>query len=901
LAATQTFKRVELPRWSHYVIAVLLCGLVVLVRLAAAPILGDTSPFFLAALAVTLSAYVGGLWPGLLSTIISTVLGYSLFLKNPGVGPLEDPRSRIILGSQIAVNVCISLICGALRSSESETRRSVQQERLTHERLASIFESISDAFITISPEFKLTSFNQAAADLWNLTQESLGKSIEEVIPMEIYEAISGPWKTAVEHRVATNVEVVLPTGDGAYEIRAFPSSEGLLIYFHDISARIKANEALKSMAREQDRVNAFLNSLLAHAPVGFAFFDREYRFERVNAELADMNGMSIEDHIGRSIRELFPSMADSAEEVIGKVFDSGQGVDQLEVAGETPKSPGRMRHWLCSYYPVNGPGGMVTSVGALAIEITERKEIENRLRESEVRFRNLADNAPVMIWVCNVDGTATWFNRPWLDFRNLSLDDAVCEGCFANIHEEDQPWVEEAYRDAFERGESFSLEFRSKGSDGNYRWFYLKGNPVKEFDGHLSSFLMSSIDVTDRITMEESLRLSLANERAARSDAEEANRLKDEFLAGLSHELRTPLTTMLGWSELLMKPQVRETELMEGLQVIQRSSKLQLQLINDLLDMSRISIGKLQLEFEFADLADTVQSIVDMSQGTAREKEVSLILEGVEDSVVVRIDPDRFSQIIWNLLSNAIKFTPSGGTVKVLLSHTSEEATIRVKDSGVGIDPAFVPFVFDRFRQADATRSRRHGGLGLGLAIAKQLTDLHKGKIEARSEGANRGSEFIVTIPVVQAAPQSVHQTIKAPPEPVAADDQRRLVDLCVLLVEDDASSREFLKKLLEIEGATVVATDSAPQARKLFREVSPDILISDIGLPGEDGNQLIRSLRSGSASDTTKVPAIALTAFAGKEDRDRAFESGFNLHLTKPVDAEDLVRGVLEVWTSMH
>lgn len=894
-------KRVELPRWSHFVIAVLLCGVVALIRLAAAPVLGDTAPFFLASLAVTLSAYVGGLWPGLLSTALSTILGYSLFLANSGPGPLEDPRSRIILGSQIAVNVCISLICGALRSSESETRRSILKERQTHDRLASMFESISDAFITVAPDFTLTSFNHAAGDLWGLTEEKIGSPVSALLPTPVFEATSAPWRSALERKTATNIEVVVPQGGGAYEIRAFPSPEGLLIYFHDISARIRANDALNSMAREQDRVNSFLNSLLAHAPVGFAFFDREFRFERLNAELAEMNGLSIEAHLGKTVRELFPSTADAAENAIHRVFSTGEALDQIEVTGETPKSPGKTRHWLCSFYPVNGADGEISSVGVLAIEITERKEIENRLRESEARFRNLADNAPVMIWVCNPDGTATWFNRPWLEFRKLSLDDAVCEGCFANLHEDDRPWVEEAYREAFERGESFSLEFRAKGADDNYRWLHVKGNPVKDFDGQPSSFLMSSIDVTDRINMEESLRLSLANERTARGDAEEANRLKDEFLAGLSHELRTPLTTILGWSELLMKPQVRESELVEGLQVIQRSSKLQLQLINDLLDMSRISVGKVQLELEFADLADTVQSIVDMSQGTARDKDVALVLKGAEDTVVVRIDPDRFTQIIWNLLSNAIKFTPRGGMVTVEISHTDTSATVSVKDTGVGIEPAFVPFVFDRFRQADATRSRRHGGLGLGLAIAKQLTDLHKGQIVAKSEGPNKGSEFLVTLPTAEAPGESLSPPIKTTLEQGVSDDQRRLVDLCILLVEDDASSREFFKKLLEIEGATVVATDSAPSARKLFREVSPDIIVSDIGLPGEDGNQLIRSLRGGLSSDVNRVPAIALTAFAGKEDRDRAFESGFNRHLTKPVDAEELVRTVLEVWTSMN
>ncbi len=889
--------RIRLPRWTHFVIPVVLAGLVVGLRYTLTPILGDTGPFFLASLAVLISAFIGGLWPGLLATLITTVAGVTLFMEPSAGSILSDVKLRIVMGAQITVCCCISLICGALRSSEIESERSIKQERDARDKLDALFNSITDKVLVVARDFKLIRFNSAAAARWGIKSEDVGLGLDKILPQDIEEALRIPLQRTLELNEPISIEVRDRKFGQAYEVRTFPNPDGLLIYFHNITQRIQTNDAITSLMEDQERANALLDSLLTHAPLGFGFFDRDHRYQRINNHLAEIHGVSIPDHIGKSVSDILLVNAPVVKSVIDQVFQTGEAIDQFEITGATLKEPGVPRHWHTGFYPVKDSHGQVASVGAIVIDITHRKQIEDRLRQSEFRFRNLTDNSPMMIWVCNPDGSANWFNKPWLDFRGLSLDAAIEEGCFANIHAEDEPWAKEMQKAAFAAGEPFALEFRVPDADNEYRWIHLKANPVQDSDGRVINYLMSSLDVTDRINMEENLRKSLANERAARSDAEKANRLKDEFLAGLSHELRTPLTTMLGWTELLMKPKIREAELMDGLEVIQKSSKLQLQLINDLLDMSRISIGKINLEFEYADLLDAVQSVVDMVQNSAADKGIPITLIEPEEPIIVRIDPDRFTQIIWNLLSNAIKFTPSSGNVTVEVGRESGDAFVKVVDSGIGIEPSFLEHVFDRFRQADASLSRRHGGLGLGLAIAKQLSELHGGNIDVDSKGTNMGCTFTVTIPLAE-APFAPHRQ-KVRPIASESEDARRLVDVCILLVEDDSSSRDVLKRILELEGAMVVGADSASIARRLLKETNPDVLVSDIGLPDEDGYQLMRSIRSSGTNEASAIPALALTAFAGSEDRLKAFEAGFNLYLTKPVEPDDLVRAVLEVRTS--
>lgn len=887
-----SLRQVDLPRWSHYAIAVVLTGLVVALRFAAAPFLGDTGPFFLSSLAVLISAFIGGLWPGLFATVLTTAAGTFFFLSPSGPLDFSEPKTRIIFAAQLTVCFCVSLICGALRSSEKTAAAIAQEKEGALSKLSSLFNSITDALITLTPDRRVIAYNESAGKLFGLTEASNGKRLTDALPATLAGALDGPLASAAGKAAPLSLEVHDERSERSYEVRGFTNDEGFLVYFHDITERLANNEAISSLAGSQERANAQLDSLLTHAPLGFAFFDRQGRCERVNGVLADINGFAAEAHLGKTIREVLPFDGPDVEEIIAKVFETQQAVDQIEFEGPGVGESVRRRHWHTGFYPVTNAGG-VSSVGAIVLEITQRKEVEERLRESEIRFRNLADNAPMMIWVCRPNVTPTWFNRPWLEFRGLTLEEALADDGFAHLHPEDATWVDGAYKEAFRKGEPLAVEYRVKNGIGEYRWLLVRASPVLGMDGAVDSYLVSSVDVTDRIHAEEAMRKSLANERSARSDAERANRLKDEFLASLSHELRTPLTTMLGWTELLMRPHVRETELTDGLEIIHRSTKLQLQLINDLLDMSRISVGKLTLNLEFAELFDIVESVVHLIRPTATAKKITVKSQMPKEPIVVRLDADRFTQILWNLLTNAIKFTPSGGQITLTLDSDSEFARVAVSDTGVGIEEEFLEYAFDRFRQEDGTRSRIHGGMGLGLSIVKQLTELHGGTVTVQSEGKNRGACFIVSIPLAN----------NLTPLPSANDPDEevkikvpKLRGVCVLVVEDDRPSRELFRRMLEMEGATVIAAGAASEARRLMDETRPDVLVSDIGLPEEDGFTFVKNLRNSQEPGMTNIPAIALTAFAGMEDKERAFEAGFQVFLAKPVDPADLVAAVSQL-----
>lgn len=886
--------QIRIPRWSHFLIPVIMTGSVVALRFSLTPILGDSGPFFLASLAVLVSAFIGGFWPGLLATFLTTIVGSIFFLKSPDGGFLTDSTTRVILGAQITICFCISLICGALRSSEIEAAANADREREARSKRDALFNSITDKLITVDRDLVIQGFNQAASERWNLMPDCLGKPFADVMPATLTEPLLPHFRQFYDVGSSEGIEVFDSASGRTYEVRSFPSPEGLLVYFHNITDRIRANEAIAQLALSSEHANALLDSLLTHAPLGFAFFDRDMRVEKVNEQLSQITGLTTEAHEGRHLKEIVPQLAAEIEPIIQEVFETGRAVDQIEISSAPFTDGGETRHWQTGFYPVSDADGNVKSVGTVVVEITQRKLVEDRLRQSEERFRNLADNAPMMVWLCELSGKAVWFNRSWLEFKAKELEPALELGCFDGIHPEDEPWVSEIQAEAFKNGESFTVEYRTQANGDEYRWIHVLGNPIRDEKGQTINYLISSIDITDRITMEENLRRSLANERAARSDAEAANRMKDEFLAGLSHELRTPLTTMLGWTELLMRPKVREEEIADGLQIIQRSSKLQLQLINDLLDMSRISVNKIVLELSYAELFDLVEAVTELLSQSAAEKNVRLRIQDPGEPIIVQIDPDRFTQIIWNLLSNAIKFTPAHGHVDISISKEDGMACVTITDQGIGIEKEFLPHVFDRFRQADAARSRRHGGLGLGLAIARHLAELHGGSIHVHSEGKNQGSTFVVRVPL---GSSNVTELISPPRTTVKPEvETRRLVDVCVLIVEDDHASRDLLSKVLKLEGAIVIPADSAKTARRLLRETSPDLVISDIGLPDEDGYQFIRSIRSGGGNEFNSIPSIALTAFAGSDDRMKAFESGFNMFLTKPVEPEDLVRSVLEL-----
>jgi CheY-like chemotaxis protein len=391
-------------------------------------------------------------------------------------------------------------------------------------------------------------------------------------------------------------------------------------------------------------------------------------------------------------------------------------------------------------------------------------------------------------------------------------------------------------------------------------------------------------DNTESKVTEDRLKAAIAAAERASTRAEDANRAKDEFIAVVSHELRTPLNTIRLWTRMLANEKLPAKDRAEGVQMIGRAAIAQQQVIDDLFDVSRIASGKLKLALQDAMLANVVKSAVEAVEPVATARGIRLSSRVANDLGLVRADPGRLQQVIWNLLSNAVKFTPQGGSVSVAARRDGAMVTIEVTDTGVGIKREFLPHVFDRFRQAEVGATRAHGGLGLGLAIAKQIVELHGGTISVLSEGDGQGSTFRVELPLPVSAGIDDTNEVRALDSGAGAS----LSDIDILLVEDETNAREVMQKLLQERGARVRAVESAAQAREAIEIRRPRLIISDIGLPGEDGYALMRDIRE---RDTeSRIAALAVTAFARPEDRQLALDAGFDEHLPKPVDPDKLL-----------
>jgi PAS domain S-box-containing protein len=397
-------------------------------------------------------------------------------------------------------------------------------------------------------------------------------------------------------------------------------------------------------------------------------------------------------------------------------------------------------------------------------------------------------------------------------------------------------------------------------------------------------------DISERKRAQEERGLLLESEQSAHAEADTANGIKDEFLATLSHELRTPLTSILGWSELLNTGNLDDEASTRALEIIVRNARAQRQLIDDLLDISRIITGKLRLEVRPVELAQVIEAVVDGLRPAADARNIHL--KTAIDSRISPIsgDPDRLQQIIWNLLSNAIKFTPKGGRVQVRLERIASHVEITIKDTGQGIDSELLPHVFDRFRQSDSSSTRRHGGLGLGLSIVRQLVELHGGMVTADSSGAGEGTTFKVILPLMSVHHELSYAEMARPLTGSAqADWQPSLADLRVLVVDDEPDARDLIATVLIGCGAEVVSVESAGDALEELGRQRFDVLVSDIGMPFMDGYALIKKVRQLPAERGGRIPAAALTAYAGVEDRIRALSAGYQMHIPKPVEPAEL------------
>lgn len=980
--------------------------------------------------------------------------------------------------------------------------------------------------------------------------ESMGLEGVRVVHPDDRERTLTQWGEAIATAQPFEIEYRIRHWQGEYQwfiCRSIPTQDahgqmtgwiGTITNIDDI----KRSEAL--VQRQLAEIEAIYQS----APIGLNILDTNLRYVRINQRLAAMNGLPVDAHIGHTVQELFPNLADQLEAIVSQILATGEPLLNVEIQGETPAQPGVLRTWLEHFLPLKTED-QVVGISTVCEEITERIQVEAALRQSEERFRHMADNAPVMIWVTDPTGYCTYLNQVWYNFTGQTEETGLGFGWLDAVHPDDSEPSKNTFLEATYHQEAFRLEYRLRRQDGEYFWAIDAASPWFGEDGAFKGYIGSVIDISDRKRAEEALRRSeeryrmlfetmnegfcvievlfdehnqpfdyrfleinpafeqqtglkhaegktaqellpdveqhwfeiygdvaltgksvrfqsgsaatnqwfdvsafrigspekhrvailfrdtseqqaalrerkyteealresenrlrialeatelgiwdfnpitkvlqwddqckamfglsptaevnydiflagihpedrdrthqvvlqsfnpaskgeydieyrtlgfedglerwvaakgktyfsdegeatrfigtvlnitekkraeaereqlLQREQAARAEAERANRIKDEFLAVLSHELRSPLNPILGWTKLLQTRRLNETKTAEALATIERNAKVQTQLIDDLLDIARILRGKLSLKKESVNLSSVIEAAIETVRNSATDKSISLypVLPNIGNTLG---DVARLQQIVWNLLSNAIKFTPKGGSVEVRLERVKGDAQITVTDTGKGINPEFLPHIFESFRQEDASITRKYGGLGLGLAIVRQLVEAHHGTITADSSGEGLGATFRVRLPLLEQAPTVQKQALPS-----------QVLDLTgvrIITIDDDPDARDLLTVLLTQFGAQVLSVTSASAVLENLVTFQPHALISDIGMPEVDGYQLIQQIRALPVEAGGQIPAIALTAYAREDDQQLAIASGFQRHITKPLIPEQIVQAVL-------
>jgi PAS domain S-box-containing protein len=903
-----------------------------------------------------------------------------------------------------------------LREQLARADAEAAQQRVNH-----ILESITDGFASLDRQWRYTYVNQEAARLVCKTPEELiGKKVWDVFPEAVGSRFYHEYHRALAEQVSIEFEEFYPPLNTWFQIRIYPSFEGISVYYQDITKRKQVEEALQqSQARYRQIVETSYE--------GIWTIDATGRTEFVNQRMAQMLGYTVEEMLGRSV---FDFMDETARiEAEQKFEQRQQGISELHEFRWRRKDGSNLWSLVSTNAILNERGEFQGAIGMVS-DITERKQAEERLWDTNQTLNSVVQACPLGITVFSLDDGRVKLWNPaaekifgWSEqdalghflptvsedkqnefLANLDIirqgeelagielrrqkqdgspiDIAVwanamrdakgelnCMSILADIserkrleeelrsalmkltsHVENSPlavvewdrdfrvtrWSQQAeklfgwqasevmgknphdwhfvYAEDFEATKGIierlvnGTEQRNISANRNYtkegKVVYCEWYNSALFDesGTMMSALSLVLDVTERKQIEaerareaaERQRL-LKLEQKARAQAEAANRIKDEFLAVLSHELRSPLNPILGWTNLLRTRRYDEKTTIGALEIIERNAKLLTQLIEDLLDVSRILRGKLSLNISRVNLKSMIEAAIETVRLAAQAKSIQIITVFEPNVEPVSGDGNRLQQVVWNLLSNAIKFTPPGGRVDVRVATIERQqsdsqstyAQIEVQDTGKGINPDFLPYVFDYFRQADSTTTRTFGGLGLGLAIVRHLVELHGGTVHAESPGDEQGATFTVRLPLIATHLETIRESGQQP------DCAPELDGMHILVVDDEVDMREFLAFLLEEYGARVTVVASAFEALAALERVEPDLLLSDIGMPDVDGYMLMRQIRAMPPEQGGEIPAIALTAYARDTDQKQVLEAGFQKHLPKPVAPHELVGAI--------
>jgi PAS domain S-box-containing protein len=810
------------------------------------------------------------------------------------ISPLLDASGRVIGASKIAQDI-------------TERRRSEESRA----RLAAIVDSTDDAIVSKNLQGIIQSWNHGAERIFGYrADEAIGQPITLVIPPDRHaEEREILAKIARGERV-DHYETIRVTRDGrrievSLTISPLMNAAGQVIGASKVGRDVtERNRMQRELALQRERFRVTL------ASIGDAVIaaDVDGRVTFLNAVAEKLTGWPAEEACGRPLADVFTIISEETRE---RIEDPAQKVIRsgviLGLANHTAliSRDGVESPIADSAAPIFDAGGKIIGVVLTFRDISEERRAEEALHEQREWFEQTLQGIGDGVIATDIRGSVVFMNPVAEFLTGRTLEDSrgrSCADVFRILNEKTRSAVENPVGRVLREGkvEGLAAHALLVDAQGNGRHVDLSGAPIRNSSGRLVGAVLMFRDVSERQAQEleraaaasERERL-LEGERAARAAAERANRVKDDFVATLSHELRTPLNAILGWTQILKSQEALSELVARGMDVIERNTRVQAQLVADLLDMSRIMSGKLSLEIRKVDLGSIVEAAVETVQPAALLKGVTLHTQIDRGTGPLAGDAARLQQIVWNLLSNAIKFTPEGGRVEVSLERLDDQAHVVVRDNGIGIHADFLPALFERFRQAESATSRRFGGLGLGLAIVKQLTELHGGTVEASSEGEGRGSTFRVRFPIGSPRSASASEQASGTAAAVSVDDEVGLRGLRVLVVEDDADTADLLDRFLRNAGGAPLVVHSAEAALDAMRASVPDIVVSDIGMPGVDGYELMRRIRKLEPGQGGTIPAIAVTAFARMEDRMRALLAGYQAHLSKPVDAAELVATV--------
>ena len=714
---------------------------------------------------------------------------------------------------------------------------------------------------------KILEANDAVSRLLGLRRdEVLEQSISQFISLEEAREFVAALREVVAHGVTRNIRLHPRSASGEVIPTALNASA-----LRDIDGDIIGAIGILRDMRELDQARAYAESLIKNAPDPVFVSDLEGKILQANDAVFSLLGLRPDELIEQSLsRIISPDETREFMIALREVVERGRTrnarLHPRTASGEvipTTLNASALR---------DADGGVIGAIGILR----DMRELDKARAYAE----SLIKDAPDPVFVSDLEGKILQANDAVSDLLGFREDEVVEQSVSRFISADETREFVAALREVVVHGVSRNVPLHPRSASGDVISTTLNASALR----HASGEVIGAIGILRDMRAYEQV---LHDLEESRRELHDANQAKDQFLAVVSHELRTPLTAMLGWVRLLTTGTVDASASARALEVIERNVKLLAQLIEDLLDVSRIVAGKLRLEMGPVAPVTVVESAVEAVQALADAKSISLKVMLDPSAGPVRGDPDRLQQVIWNLLANAIKFTPSRGRVDVRLERFNNHTRLVVRDTGRGINPDLLPHIFDRFRQDE--QAPRYGGLGLGLAIVRHIVDLHGGTVKAESEGEGRGATFTVELPLPS-------EQVASSPEPAVvyrrAEGPSRLVNLSgrrILVVDDEADARELLTTILGRAGADVAAAASADEALTTLPRWRPDVLVSDIGMPGDDGYALIRKIRALPPDEGGNVRALALTAYARSEDRIRALEAGFQTHVSKPVDPLEL------------